>query len=59
MFKGLNRVEVFQLDDDAQTIEEAVNEYCTRNNLNPISVSTTYLDKSESWVVTLVVQRLE
>ena len=49
-------VEVWYIEDEHE-IEETVNTYCRRYELNPISISVVYSDKKDLWVVSLVVEQ--
>lgn len=54
----MNHVETWLIDyvDD---IETKVNSYCRKNNLNPISISITYCQPSNNFVVGMVVEQKE
>ena len=54
----MNHVETW-LIDYAEDIETKVNRYCREHNLNPISISITYLPPSHSFLVGLVVEQGE
>ena len=51
----MNRVEVWYIEDEHE-IEETVNDYCRRNELNPISISVVYCHKKDLRVVSLIVE---
>lgn len=51
----MNRIEVWNIEDEFE-IEETINDYCRRNELNPISISVAYCAKEDWWVVSLVVE---
>ena len=51
----MNRVDVWYIEDEHE-IEETVNDYCRRNELNPISISVVYCHKKDLWVVSLIVE---
>ena len=48
-------IEVWQIED-AYDIEETVNEYCGARKFIPISISVTYSQRQDLWVVALVVE---
>ena len=51
----MNRIEVWYLEEETE-IEETVNAYCRRQELNPLSISVVYCVKKDLWVVSLVVE---
>ncbi len=51
----MNRVEVWNIEDK-NGIEETVNTYCNRHELNPISISVAYCANKDLWVVSLIVE---
>ena len=51
----MNRIEVWCIEDE-NDIEETVNTYCLRHDLNPISISVVYCPQKDLWVVSLVVE---
>lgn len=48
-------IEVWQIENESE-IEETVNEYCRLWGFIPISVSVTYSQRKDLWVVALVVE---
>lgn len=48
-------IEVWQIEDEAE-IEETINEYCRNWEYIPVSVSVTYSQRKDLWVVALVVE---
>lgn len=54
----MNRVETWVIDY-AEDIETKVNNYCRNYDLNPISVSITYCQPFNNFVVCLVVENKE
>ncbi len=48
-------IEVWQIENESE-IEETVNEYCRLWEFIPISVSVTYSQRKDLWVVALVVE---
>ena len=51
-------IEVWQIENESD-IEETVNEYCRVFEFIPISVSVTYSQRKDLWVVALVVEPKE
>ena len=54
----MNRVETW-LVEEMEDIEDAVNNYCRKAHLNPISISCTYCPKRDGYVVCVVVEKGE
>ena len=51
----MNHIEVWRLDDE-KAIEDTVNQYCRVWNLNPLSISVTYSQSTNLWIVAVVVE---
>lgn len=51
-------IEVFQIEDESD-IEYTVNEYCRVWEFVPISISVTYAQRKDLWLVALVVEPRE
>lgn len=51
----MSHIEVWQLDDES-AIEETVNQYCRVWHLNPLSISVTYSQSKDLWIVAVVVE---
>ena len=51
----MNHIQVWRLDDE-RAIEETVNQYCGVWHLNPPSISVTYSQSKDLWIVAVVVE---